>query len=175
MRPDLCPTDQPFERVAGRHWHQWHVVGRLPPALELVGDCRAHRLNGPALLRCDVAVDVGRHRPRRQKREWRRHCNRQRDHGPCGHDHAARCQQLLCLHSWNRLRRSWHRNDGFTGTDPGKRQDGTAIPMGASPSNVCFAIRFGSRSCHHRLTRSHRGVRQLLGEKAIGRLTIKAN
>ena len=137
MRPDLRPADQPFERVAGRHCHQWHVVGRLPPELELVSDCRAHCLNGPALLRCDVAVDVDRHRPRRQKRERRRHCNRQRDHGPCGHDHAARCQQLLCLHSCNRLRHSWLRNDGFAGTDPGKRQD--AIPMGASHSNSRFA------------------------------------
>src|SRR5262249_47674725 len=60
------------------------VVGRLPAVLESIGSDRAHRLNGPMLLRHDIAVDVDRHRPRRQQRERRRHCKRQRDHGPWG-------------------------------------------------------------------------------------------
>ena len=56
VRPNLRPADQAFERITVRHCHQRHVVGRFPPALEIVGDRSAHRLNGPVLLRCDVAA-----------------------------------------------------------------------------------------------------------------------
>ena len=63
MQPDLRSADQPFEWVTVRYWHQGHLVGGLPTALEIVGDRSAHRLNGLLLLRCDVAVDVDRHRP----------------------------------------------------------------------------------------------------------------
>ena len=65
VRPDLRPADQAREQVTVRHWHQRHVVSGLPPALEIAGDGRADRLNGPVLLRCDVALDADRPRSRR--------------------------------------------------------------------------------------------------------------
>ena len=132
MRPDLRPADQPFERVAGRHWHQWHIVGRLPPALELVGDCRAHRLNGPALLRCDLpltSTGTGRGGKSGSGGDTATDNEIMAPAAMITQPDASSC--FACIAGTVCA----IRGIGMTrGIDPDKRQDGTAIPMGASPS-----------------------------------------